>query len=270
MRAVTSWMLAVVMVMAGCAGMSRQSGPPLHELAPAGKVRVGVGVGAVSSAFWATRDAVTGQPRGVTVDLANALARKLGRPLELIVFPNSGELTAAGPRGEWDVAFMPVDDERAKVVDFGPAYYLFESTYLVPARSGIRTIADVDRAGVRVAAVANTTTSRSAGRALKTATLIEFRTVEEIIDRVLAGQVDAVALGRESLESLAPRLPGSRILDGHFHASGVAVAVPKNRPAALAYVSAFVEEAKATGIVRRALDNAGLRNAAVAPPSPPR
>ena len=93
---------------------------------------MGVGVGAVSSAFWATRDAVTGQPRGVTVDLANALARKLGRPLELIVYPNSGELTAAGPRGEWDVAFMPVDDERAKVVDFGPAYYLLREHYWYP------------------------------------------------------------------------------------------------------------------------------------------
>ena len=133
MKTVTSWALAAVLVMAGCAGMSRQSSPPLHELAPTGKVRVGVGVGAVSSAFWATRDAATGQPRGVTVDLAHVLARKLGRPLELIVYPNSGELTAAGPRGEWDVAFIPVDDERAKVVDFGPAYYLFESTYLVRA-----------------------------------------------------------------------------------------------------------------------------------------
>jgi polar amino acid transport system substrate-binding protein len=270
MKMIAAWAVAAVMLTAGCAGMSRPSGPPLHELAPTGKVRVGVGVGAVSSAFWATRDAATGQPRGVTVDLANALARTLRRPLELVVYPNSGELTAAGLRGEWDVAFMPVDDERAKAVDFGPSYYLFESTYLVPAGSTIRTIADVDRAGVRVAAVANTTTSRSARRALKTATVVELRTVEEIIDRVLAGQADAVALGRESLESLAPRLPGSRILDGHFHASGVAVAVPKNRPAALAYVSAFIEKAKATGTVRRALDDAGLRNAAVAPPSAPR
>jgi polar amino acid transport system substrate-binding protein len=267
MRTVTSWVLVSVLLLAGCAATSRQSGPPLHELAPAGKVRVGVGVGAVSSAFWATRDPATGQPRGVTVDLANALARKLGRPLELVVYPNSGELTAAGPRNEWDVAFMPVDEERAKIVDFGPAYYLFESTYLVPSGSAMRAVADVDRAGVRVAAVANTTTSRSARRALKTAALVEFRTVEEIVDRVLAGQVDAVALGRESLESLRPRLPGSRILDGHFHASGVAVAVPKNRPASLAYVSAFIEEAKATGVVRRALDGAGLTNAAVAPPA---
>jgi polar amino acid transport system substrate-binding protein len=269
MRTPTSWAL-VMLLMAGCAGMSRPAGPPLHELAPAGKVRVGVGVGAVSSAFWATRDAATGQPRGVTVDLANALARRLRRPLELVVYPNSGELTAAAPRGEWDVAFLPVDDERAKVVDFGPAYYLFESTYLVPSGSGARTVADVDRAGVRVAAVANTTTSRSARRALKTATLVEFRTVEEIVDRVLAGHIDAVALGRESLQSLAPRLPGSRIVDGHFHASGVAVAVPKNRPASLAWVSAFIEQAKATGIVRRALDDAGLRSAAVAPAVPPR
>src|SRR4249919_3227306 len=130
---------------------------PAKEVAPGGTLRVGVGVGPVPSAFWATRDPASGEPRGVTVDLAKAMAQDLGVPLRLVVYANSGEVTAGGPKNEWEVAFMPVDDVRARMVDFGPAYYLTESTYLVPAGSPIRTLAEVDRAGVRVAGVEGTT-----------------------------------------------------------------------------------------------------------------
>ncbi|MGQ0663520.1 MAG: transporter substrate-binding domain-containing protein [Pseudomonadota bacterium] len=237
----------------------------LQELAPTGKLRVGIGVAPVSSAFWATDDPATRRPRGVTVELGAALAQRLGVPVEFLIYNSSGEVTEAGAAGLWDVSFMPVDAERARKVDFGPNYYLFVSTYLVPAGSQIQTLADVDRSGVRVVGVANTTTIRSAERALKQATLSAAKSVDEILDLLTAGKADAVALGRESLESLAPRLPGSRILDGHFHAAGVAVAVPKGKSAALAYVTTFIEEAKTSGVVRRALDGNGIRGA-VAPP----
>ncbi|HEX2114467.1 MAG TPA: transporter substrate-binding domain-containing protein [Alphaproteobacteria bacterium] len=237
-----------------------------RELVPMGKLRVGIGVAQASSAFWTTRDAASGQPRGVTVSLATALAHKLGVPLELLAYNSSGEVTEAGAAGQWDVSFMPVDAERAKKVDFGPNYYLFTSTYLVPAGSPIRTIDEVDREGVRVAGVANTTTIRSAERALKHAKVFGAGSVDELLGLLRDGKADAVALGRESLESLLPKLPGARILDGHFHATGVAVAVPKSRPAALAYVTAFIEEAKASGLVRKALDENGI-NGPVAPPA---
>jgi polar amino acid transport system substrate-binding protein len=238
-----------------------------RELAPTGKLRVGIGVAPASSAFWATKDPAGGQPRGVTVELGTALAQKLGVPLELMVYNSSGEVTEAGAAAQWDVSFMPADAERAKKVDFGPNYYQFVSTYLVPPDSPIRTIDQVDRAGVRVVGVANTTTIRSAERALKAATVSGAKSVDEILDMLKAGTADAVALGRESLESLQPRLPGARILDGHFHATGVAVAVPKNKPASLAYVTAFIEEAKASGLVRKALDASNIKGPVAAPGS---
>src|SRR3954467_6835809 len=122
---------------------------PAQEVAPSGTLRVGIGVGPVPSAFWATRDPASGEPRGVTVELARAMAKDLGGPMKLVAYANSGEVTDGGPKGEWDVAFMPVDDVRARIVDFGPAYYLTESTYLVAAGSRIRTLADVDRPDVR-------------------------------------------------------------------------------------------------------------------------
>ena len=253
-----------LLFLAGCASMPDDA--VRRELAPTGKLRVGIGVGASPSAFWTTRDPATGKPRGVTVNLGQALADKLGVPLELVVYPNSGEVTAAGPKGEWDVAFVPEDAERRKVVEFGPAYYLSTSTYMVRPGSAITSIAEVDRAGVRVGGIAGTTTARTAIATLKNTKVLSFRTVDEIVAKMKAGEVDAIALGRESLRGLAPQLPGARVLDGHFHAAGTAVAVPKGKPAAHAYVTQFVEEAKANGTLRRALDDAGFADLAMAPP----
>ena len=258
-------LVLLALLLGSCASMP--SDEARQQLLPTGKLRVGIGVGASPSAFWAVKDPATGQPRGVTVDLANALAQKLNAPLQLVIYPNSGEVVAAGPKGEWEVAFMPEDAERRKLVDFGPAYYISTSTYLARGGSGIQSLADVDRPGVRVAGIANTATARTAIGQLKNTKLVSFRTVDEVMAKMKAGEIDAIALGRETLQGLAPQIPGSKILDGHFHAAGNAIAVPKGRPAALAYAGAFIEEAKRDGTVRKALDNAGLKDAPVAPPA---
>lgn len=235
-----------------------------RELAPTGTLRVGIGVGQASSAFWTVRDA-SGQPRGVTVVLGRALAEKLGVKLELLAYNSSGEVAEAGAAGQWDVSFMPVDAERQKKVAFGPSYYLFTSTFLVPAGSPIRTLEDVDRPGIRVAGVANTTTIRTAQRTLQSAQVVGAGSMDEVVGLLRDGKVNAIAFGREALEGLLPKLPGARLLDGHFHATGAAVAVPKDKPAALAYVSAFIEDAKTSGLVRKALDENGITGP-VAPP----
>lgn len=238
----------------------------MSELTPTGTLRVAIGVGPAASAFYSVRDAATGKARGVAVDLGAALAKKLGVPVEYVEFPSSGEITAAAEQDAWDVTFMPVDAERAKSVDFAPAYYQFESTYLVPAGSTIRSIEEVDRPGVRVVGVANTTTARGASASLKQTQIKTFRGVEELLVEVKAGRADAVALSKESLKNFAAQVPGARILPGRFWASSVAPAVRKNRRNALAYVADFFEAAKADGTVRRALDAAGLKDAQVAPP----
>ena len=233
-------------------------------LAPSGTLRVAIAVAPAPSVFFATKDA-TRAPRGVTVDLANALAGELGLPLELVVYPNSGELTNAAATGAWDVTFMPQDAERAKKVDFGPAYFIIESSYLVPAGSAIRSIEQVNRPGVRIVGIFNTTTARSAKRTAPLATVEEVSTVDEMTERARSGQGDAFALSHDAFIGLLPGLPGARVLPGCFQSVGVAVAVPKERPGALAVASAFIERAKASGIVRRALDQAGFAGAPVAP-----
>jgi polar amino acid transport system substrate-binding protein len=200
------------------------------------------------------------------VDLANALGEKLGAPVELMMYDNYVDLLEAARRGAWDVTFLGSDEERAKVMDYGPAYYRPELTYLVRSGSAIYAQADVDRPGVRIAVAEGSVSARNRQQALKSATLLRFKTLAEIREQVRVGKVDAVAASRETLAGLATQLPGARVLEGSFHVGeGVAVAVPKNRPAALGFVSGFIETAKATGVVRRAFDNAGFKDAVVAP-----
>jgi polar amino acid transport system substrate-binding protein len=235
------------------------------DIAPQGTLRVGIATAPVASVFFCKPDESSGEPRGVPVDLGAELARALGVPLALVVYPNSGELTAAGPKGEWDIAFMPVDAERRKVVDFGAAYYLFDSTFLIAPGSSVRNMAELDSTGKRAGGIAGTTTVRSARRALKNAEIVELRSVDEMLGKLRGGEIEAIALDRETLKGIAAGMPGAHVLKEHFHETGIAVAVPKGHSAALAWASEAVERAKASGAVQRAFARAGMKQAVVAP-----
>jgi polar amino acid transport system substrate-binding protein len=265
MRRTSLGALSLLIVAALAGRAEAESGSVAKELAPTGKLRVGIAIAPSPSAFFAVKGE-DGKPRGVSVALGTALAEKLGVPVEFVVYPNSGALTEAAESGTWDVSFMPVDDERRKKVEFVAAYNRFDSTYLVRAGSPVQTLAELDKEGVRLLGVETTTTIRAAQRSLKVAKVTPVRTVDEAVELIRTGKADAVALSRNTLLGLAAKLPGTRILEGHFHATSTAVAVPKSRAAALTYVSAFVEEAKASGLVRRAFDDVGLKDAIVAEP----
>jgi polar amino acid transport system substrate-binding protein len=235
------------------------TGDDTRELAPTGRLRGGVAVAPAASAFFAIRDG--GEVRGVTIDLLTAFAEQLKLPLALQVYDNSGQVTDAVAKGDCDVAFMPQDAEREKKVDFGPAYFFIASTYLVPAGSTIKSIEEVNRPGVRIVGISNTTTMRSARRTAPNASVEEVPSVELLTAMAGRGDGDAFALSRDSFVTLLPALPGARVLPGQFQQTGIAVAVPKNRPAALKLASELTESAKKSGLVRRALERAGLGGA---------
>lgn len=237
----------------------------VKELIPTGKLRVAIAVAPAPSALYAVKDGTTGKFRGVTVDLGTAMARKLGVPAEFVPHLASGEIQNSAASGKWDVTFMPVDDERKKFVDFGNAYHLLQSTYLVAPGSKLMNVEDANAPGVRIGGVANTATFRAAQRTAPKATFVTVAGVDAAIAAMNGGEIDCIALSRESLSGLAAKISGSRILEGGFLNSSTAVAVPKGKPDALAYVSEFVEEAKATGLVRKALDAMNLQNSQVAP-----
>jgi polar amino acid transport system substrate-binding protein len=236
-----------------------------RDIAPTGALRVAIAVGPAPSTFWATRDPATGKPRGVTVDLGKAAADKLHVPLQLVEYPNSGEIAAASDKGAWDISFMPADAEREKFVDQGPAYVVYASGYLVRAGSEIRDFDEVDRAGVRIGCIDGTATSRTLARTLKNASLTKFPEASDAAERIGKGDIDALSMGVEALEDLQKKLPGTRVLDGIVQSTGVVVTVPKNRPATREWAAHFVEDSKTDGTVRHAFDNNGFGNVKVAP-----
>jgi polar amino acid transport system substrate-binding protein len=235
----------------------------LKELAPTGKLRLAIAVAPSPSAQFAIKDG--DNYRGVAVTLGQALAAKLGVPLEIIAHQASGEIQNSASANRWDVAFLPVDEERKKFVDFGNAYHLLQSTLLVAPGSKIRSVKGADAKGIGIGGVSNTATFRAAKKATANATHIDFANVDAAVAAMHEGKIDAIALSRESLSGLVGKIAGSRILDDAFLNSSTAVCVPKGKPAALAYVSEFAEEAKASGLVRKALDEMGLKSSQVAP-----
>jgi polar amino acid transport system substrate-binding protein len=257
--------LALLTGLAGAA-LTAEQDSATRDIAPIGSLRVAIAVGPAASTFWATRDRASGEARGVTVELAKAAAAKLHVPLRLVEYQNSGEIAAAAAKDAWDISFMPADAEREKFVDQGPPYVVYESTYLVRAGSGIKTIADVDQPGTRVGAIEGTATSRTVARSLKRASLTTFPKPEAAAELLGKGQLDALAMGTEALLDLAKGLPGTHVLDEPVQSTGVVVTVPKNRPATREWAARFVEEAKTDGTVRRAFDSAGFTTVAVAPP----
>jgi polar amino acid transport system substrate-binding protein len=214
----------------------------VRDIAPTGSLRVAVAVGPAASAFWATRDPVTGKPRGVTVELAKAAADRLRVPLELVEYPSSDEIAAAGSRDAWDISFMPAEARREQFVEQGPAYVAYTSSYLVRAGSDISSVADIDRTGMRVGCIEGTSTSRTVAKALNHATLTKFAKPEAAMELI-----------------------GTRVLDELIQSTGVVVVVPKGRAAAKEWATHFLQDGKADGTVRRALDSGGSANAKVAP-----
>jgi polar amino acid transport system substrate-binding protein len=176
----------------------------LKQLAPTGKLRGGVVVAPAGSAFFAIKDG-QGAVRGIAIDLLRAFAAALKLPLDLRVYDNSGQVTDAVAKGDCDLAFMPHDAARAEKVDFGPAYFIIESTYLVPAGSKIQTIDEVNRNGVRIIAISNTTTGRSARRTAPNATVEEVPSVDLMTEMAGKGDGDAFALTHDSLAGLMPK-----------------------------------------------------------------
>jgi polar amino acid transport system substrate-binding protein len=236
----------------------------LADLAPTGKIRAGINYG---NFILATKDRATGESRGVAVDLAHELGRRLGVPVEIMAYDSVAVMGDAAPTGVWDIAFLGSDPAREALMSFTAAYLEIEATYLVPGTSPLRTAADVDQDGVRVAAPARANYELFLSRNLKRARLVSAQGGDAAFDLLKTGQVDALAGLTQGLLGLAAKLPGSRLVDGRFMGVQQSVAVPKGHDAGLAYLRRLVEDAKSSGLVARAIEKTGARGVSVAPPA---
>jgi polar amino acid transport system substrate-binding protein len=165
------------------------------------------------------------------------------------------------------VAFLGSEPARESVISFTAAYLEIEATYLVPGSSPLRSAAEADREGVRVAAPVRANYELYLTRTLQRAQLVRADSAEAAFDLLAGGKVDALAGLKQALIGLAEKMPGSRMLDGRFMAVQQSIGVPKGREAALAYLRGFVEDVKASGLVARAIEQTGARGVSVAPPA---
>ena len=232
------------------------------EIAPTGKLRVAIGISAAGGAFWSNKTE-SGAYAGVPVDLGKEMATQLGVPVEYVAFQNSGQITDAASKGVWDVTFLPQDPERETKMSFGPVYEVADATYIIKAGSPITNFATLDQPAIKVAAINNTTTMRGARAHLKNANVTGYQTYDEIFNLLKNGEIDAFALSRDQLNKMALKIPGTKVLDETFKKTVTAVAVPLNHPQALAFVTKFMTDARTNGILRKAYDDNGLKDAPI-------
>ena len=234
--------------------------PRVADLARAGKVRVGLFLPQF------IKDPATGQLRSVWVETARAFAAHLGVQLDVVEHATPPEAIACLKAGACDVMFLPLDARAAAVGDFSNPIFQFDYTLLVPAGSSIVRIADADRPGVRIAAVRNHASTIELSSQLKQAELVYAETPDSTFDLVHAGQAHVMASTRLALLDFSDRLPGARVLEDRYGANINRMVVPKGKADWLAYVSEFVENAKASGLVQKAIERGGTRGVTPAPP----
>jgi len=225
-------------------------------------LRVGINYG---NFLLVTKDPAGGDPRGIAVDLARELARRTGLPIEFVAYDAAGKLAEGVKSGAWDVAFLAAEPERANEIAFTAAYLEIEATYLVPAGSPIRSIADVDRDGVRIAVSAKSAYDLFLSRTLKHAQLIRAQGIDASYKLFVESKLDVLAGLKPRLIMDTEQLPGSRVLEGRFTAIQQSIGTPKGRDASAKYLRGFVEDVKSSGFVARSIEKHGVRGVSVAP-----
>lgn len=207
-------------------------------------------------------------PRGIVPDLAGEIARRAGARLEFVGYEAPGRVADAASTNAWDIAFIGAEPARANEIAFSAAYLEIEATYLVPAGSPIRALEEVDRPGVRIATSARSAYDLYLSRTLRHATLERAEGLDASYQLFVSRKLDVLSGLRPRLMQEVEKLPGARVLEGRFTSVQQAIGTPRGRDAAAAYLRAFVEETKASGLIAELIARHGVRGVSVAPPAP--
>ena len=234
----------------------------LSQLAPTGILRAGINMG---NFLLVTGRSASGDPEGVAPGMAHAIAERLGVPIRYMPYPKPGELADAAGSGAWDIGLIGAEPQRAENIAFTAAYAEIEATYLVPANSAITSLAEVDRPGVRIAVTARAAYDLWLERNIRHATLVRSDSLDGACRIFADDGLEVLAGLRPRLLADAEALPGSRILSGGFTAVQQAIGTARGNAAGAAFLRDFVEEAKASGLVARLIEQHRVRGLSVAP-----
>ncbi len=249
-------------LLAGCAAVPPAPTPVAKsQLAPTGTLRVAVFTG---NPVIGSKTA-SGELRGTTVILGRQLAEAAGVPVQLIEYTAVAKMVEESKLGAWDVAVVAFDRARIPVLEFARPHVVVDLTYLVPPGSTLQNVSQVDQKGMRVAAARGAATTLFLMRTLTEAEVTVADNEPAAFALLRDGKAQAYAQNRYMLLGIADALPGARVLEGSFSSARMCLVLPKGRPLALDYVESFVERAKKSGAVAKAIEQSGLRGVDVAP-----
>jgi len=232
------------------------------DLAPTGKLRAAINF---SNPVLAGRDPTTGEPCGISVDLARELARRLGVAIEFVPYYAAGKVVEGLKSAAWDVCFLAIDPVRAADISFTAPYVVIEGVYMVADASPTRSNAEVDRPGTRVGVIVGSAYDLFLSRELKHTTIVRAADIEAVMDLWATGKLDTVAGVKPQLEAIAKRMPGLRLIPERFMAINQAMGTPRGREAGARYVHDFIVEMKASGSVAQAFVRNRIEGASMAP-----
>ncbi len=238
--------------------LSAYAGNDKGLLAPTGSLRVGVYPGSPTSMVV---DPATGQTHGLSYDLGQELARRLQVPVVYVTFPRVADVVTAIKKGDVDFTVTNATPARANDVSFSPTLISVDLGYLVPAKSPINGVNELDRPGVRIGVTKGSTSERTLPAKFMNAKIVAAESVKLAIGMMDRGELDAYATNKPTLFEMSDSMPGARVLDGKWGLEHMAVAVPRGREESAAYVEAFVKEVQSDGLLDQLVQKAGLRGA---------
>jgi polar amino acid transport system substrate-binding protein len=243
-------------------GAQRMSAEILAQLAPTGVLRAGINMG---NFLLVTGRGPAGEPDGVSPGMARAIAERLGVPVQYVPYARPGQLADAVGTGAWDIGLIGAEPQRAEKIAFSAAYAEIEATYLVPPGSAITALDQVDRPGVRIAVTARAAYDLWLERNIHQATLVRSNSIDAAFAQFSAEKLEVLAGLRPRLLTDAAAMPGSRILDGNYMTVQQAIGTARANTAGAAFIAAFVEEAKASGLVAQLIAQHKVQGLSVAP-----
>ncbi|MBD1548686.1 transporter substrate-binding domain-containing protein [Roseibium aggregatum] len=232
----------------------------VRELAPHGRLRVGVNM---ANALLVTGRAENGDPAGVSPDMGRAIADRLGVPVEYVPYPSPGLVADGVEAHEWDIANIGAEPQRAEKISFTPAYAEIEATYLVAEGSSIRTPEEADRPGHRIAYKARSAYGLWLERNISEAELVAVPPDEDALAYFLEHRLEVLAGLRPRLTRDVETLSGYRMLDGQFMSVQQAIGTARENTVAAAWLTEFVQEAKACGVVAGFIERHGVKGLTV-------
>lgn len=261
----------LAMLLAGCAstGAPMKAAAPAvsdalrKEMAPSGKLRVSVLIAPAPGTMLSQRTP-QGAIQGVTATLGTALAQEIGVPVELVPVATNGALFDSIASKQADVTFTQAEPSRRQEMEYGPRYAKTEMTFLVSGKSGIQTLEDINKANTRILLTNNSPFTKLLQARYPNAQFVSYAQADEGGKLLAEGKAEALFFGRNALDGLARKFPDTKVLSASVIELDNVIAVPKDRPLARAYAADFMERAKTSGLVRKALDDAGLKNIPVA------